>query len=156
MKKLYFVSLFLILTFNVLYSQDKGSGLGIMLGEPSGITLKQWLTEPSAIDVGIAYSFVQTSSFQVQLDYVLHNYNLVTVARGKLPFYYGVGGRIKLKSSDKADDVRVGVRVPFGLDYQFPNDPVDIFLEIVPVVDFTPVTKLTFNGDLGVRYFFNN
>jgi hypothetical protein len=155
MKKLYLVLLFSFFTFSFLNSQDKGSGFGIMLGEPSGISLKQWLSQESAIDIGIAYSFVQTSSFQVQLDYVIHNYNLLSVARGKLPFYYGIGGRIKLKGNSSSDDANIGLRVPFGLDYQFANDPVDIFFEIVPVVDFTPVTKLTFNGSVGVRYFFN-
>ena len=101
MKKLYLVLLFSIFTFSFVNSQDKGSGFGIMLGEPSGISLKQWLSQESAIDIGIAYSFVQTSSFQVQLDYVIHNYNLLTVKQGKLPFYYGIGGRIKLKGNIK-------------------------------------------------------
>lgn len=156
MKKLYLLFIFILISVSVLKSQDKGSGIGIIIGEPTGISFKQWMSSTSAIDVGIAYSLVQSNAMHVHLDYVLHNYNLISVSSGKLPFYYGIGGRIKFKSEDKADEMRVGVRIPLGLSYHFPNDPVDIFIEVVPVVDFSPVTKMTFGGGLGARYFFNS
>ena len=154
MKKLYFVIL-LILFSSLLYSQDKGSGIGIMLGEPSGISLKQWFSSETAVDVGIAYSLVQTSSMLIQLDYVIHNYNLISVSKGKLSLYYGIGGRMKFKDDDNSGGSTIGLRIPVGLDYQFSSDPVDVFVEIVPVIDFAHVTKLNFSGSLGLRYFFN-
>jgi hypothetical protein len=67
-----------------------------------------------------------------------------------MPFYYGIGGRIKT-----SDDARIGVRVPLGLAYLFQNVPVDIFLEVVPILDLTPKTDFRINAALGARYFFN-
>ncbi len=67
-----------------------------------------------------------------------------------MPVYYGIGARVKL-----ADDPNIGVRVPVGITYQVSGAPLDIFLELVPVLDLAPDTNFGFNGALGVKYFFN-
>jgi hypothetical protein len=66
----------------------------------------------------------------------------------------GVGGRIKLKNTEHNTDMRLGVRVPFGMSYQFTEAPVDIFLEIVPILDLNPKTSGSVNAALGFRYYF--
>jgi hypothetical protein len=50
--------------------------------------------------------------------------------------------------------MRLGVRIPFGIAYQFSEVPVDVFLEIVPVLDLNPSTSGSINAALGVRYYF--
>ena len=42
----------------------------------------------------------------------------------------------------------------FGLDYLFATKPLDIVLEIVPVLDIVPDVNLGINGAIGIRYFF--
>jgi hypothetical protein len=64
--------------------------------------------------------------------------------------YFGIGGRIIFQSND----TNLGIRVPVGLDYLFSSAPVDIFLEVVPILDLTPSTDLDFGGGIGVRYWF--
>jgi len=78
--------------------------------------------------------------------------SLIQVDKGRLPFYYGIGGRMKF--SENNNDNFIGVRVPFGLAYIFETAPVDIFFELVPVLDLAPDTDFDFNAALGVRYFF--
>ena len=68
-----------------------------------------------------------------------------------MPLYFGVGGRIKFRD-DKDDDI--GIRVPIGLAYMFANDPFDIFLEVVPILDLSPDTYFGFNAAIGGRWFF--
>ena len=52
-------------------------------------------------------------------------------------------------------DVTLGVRVPLGLAYIFSDEPIDIFLEIVPILDLLPQTDFTISAAIGGRYFFN-
>jgi len=156
MKKYYIIITVLLVSALSLRAQDKGLGAGIMFGEPTGISAKGWINSVAAVDVGIAYSFLDVSSLHLSVDYVFHNYNLLSVSSGKLPFYYGIGGRLKFKNTKISDDTRIGARVPIGLCYQFQNSPVDIFLEIVPVLDLEPQTKMSINSSIGIRYFFTD
>ena len=148
-------SIFIIISFLVLFSglnlsQDKKIGAGIIVGEPTGLSFKYWLTEKTALDAGLAWSFVDENAFQIQADYLIHNFNLIKVSKGKLPFYFGIGGRLKFST-----DVILGIRVPLGLAYIFSDAPVDIFLEIVPILDLLPKTDFTISAAIGGRYFFN-
>jgi hypothetical protein len=42
-----------------------------------------------------------------------------------------------------------------GLDYLFANTPLDIFLELAPILDLAPKVDFDFNGTIGIRYYFN-
>ena len=82
----------------------------------------------------------------------MHIFSLIKVDKGRLPFYYGVGGRIKLREGDRDDNV--GIRVPFGLAYLFENSRFELFFELVPILDLAPSTDVEFNGAVGFRYRF--
>lgn len=136
----------------VARSEISGFGVGAILGEPTGLSLKCWVNETSAVDAGFAWSFRDNSSFHLHGDYLWHNYDLIPVSEGRLPIYFGIGGRIKFE--DGNDDTRAGVRFPVGLAYHFPNVPVELFVEVAPILDLTPATKFDLNGGIGVRYYF--
>lgn len=155
------LALILIVCFSVpAKSQQKGFGLGIMFGEPTGISFKGWLSERSAIDGGLGWSFAHNGSVHIHADYLYHFYNVFNTPR--LPLYLGVGGRIKLQNTndngnnnnDNSDDLRIGIRVPFGISYQFAEVPIDIFLEIAPILDLNPETDGSVNGAIGARFYF--
>lgn len=136
-------------------------GIGIIAGEPTGVTLKKWQDSRVAIDMAAAWSFSENDSFQFHMDYLVHDYTIFRSAgvKGKLPLYYGIGGRIKLKDNDNNrnrnnDDTLVGVRVPIGVAYLLPQDPFEFFGEIVPTLDVAPDTDLDINAALGFRYYF--
>jgi hypothetical protein len=144
-------------------AQDRGFGLGMILGEPTGISVKGWQGRSTAIDAALAWSFAGSDFFQFHGDYLSHNFSLLKVEKGKLPFYYGVGGRIKFfgddnnrrgRDNDNNDKTRIGVRVPLGLAYLFQRTALDIFLEVVPILDLVPETAFDLNAAIGMRYFF--
>jgi hypothetical protein len=141
---------FIILFSSLDYSQSKKIGAGIILGEPTGLSFKYWLTEKTALDAGLAWSFLDENAFQIQADYLIHNFTLIKISEGKLPFYFGIGGRLKFST-----DVILGVRIPLGLAYIFADEPIDVFLEIVPILDLLPKTDFTIGAAIGGRYFFN-
>jgi len=139
-----------IISASFIQSQNKDVGLGIILGEPTGVSFKIWTGNNSAFAGAVAWSFINGGAFHVHADYILHSFNLIHVESGRLPVYYGIGGRIKF-----LDDAGIGVRVPVGLAYLFDDAPIDIFLEIVPILDLAPKTDFKINAALGGRYFFN-
>ena len=143
----------ILMNVSISFAQSSGTGLGIMLGEPTGVNLKSWISQSSAFDVGLAWSFTHEGSMHIHADYLYHNYNLIS---SNIPFYVGIGGRIKLHNSDdkSESDARIGVRVPIGLDFFVRDIPIDIFVEIAPIVDLSPSTEATVNGGVGFRYFF--
>ncbi len=120
-----------------------------MLGEPTGISLKSWLSKTNAWDGGIAWGFGEGGALYIHSDYLWHKFNFIPVDQGDLPLYYGIGGRVLF-----ADKSHLGVRGVIGLDYMFARAPVDIFLELAPVLDLVPGTDFSVNGAIGVRYFF--
>ena len=66
------ISLFIISNLN--FAQQKGFGLGVVLGEPTGISAKYWLTSGGALDFGLGYSFTSSNSvFDFYADYVFHS-----------------------------------------------------------------------------------
>ena len=132
-------------------AQDHGFGAGIIIGEPTGITVKGWLNPTNAIDGGLAWSFSRGTSLHLHADYLWHSFH-VFETNEKLPLYYGIGMRIK--TADHGDDSRLGVRMVVGVDYMFRDAPVDLFLEVAPILDLTPATELQMNAGLGARFWF--
>ncbi|MDR2876987.1 MAG: hypothetical protein LBV36_02965 [Chromatiales bacterium] len=143
-------------------AQQEGFGVGMIIGEPTGVSLKGWLNNTRAVDMGLAWSFSENNSMQLHGDYLLHDFNLLrpTNLDGRVAVFYGVGGRIKFehggddKNARNHDDTLVGVRVPVGVSYYPANMSVELFGEFVPVLDIIPDTKFDLNLAIGGRYYF--
>jgi len=138
-------------------AQLTGTGLGFVLGEPTGISLKSWLSTNSAITIGGAWSFQHEGSLFLWADYTLHSFNITHSANPKsLAFYYGLGGKVSFvdRNDHEDDDTVIGARIPLGLMLPFHNAPVDVFLEIVPTIDLAPETDFSVNGGIGMHLFF--
>ncbi len=141
------------------HAQDRGTGVGVIVGEPTGISLKQWLTPTTALDAAMAWSFDRNTSVQLHGNYLIHDYNVVNLRPGRWPVYYGIGGRVKFDDERRRGDrtrknTRMGIRFPVGVAHLFDDLPLDAFIEAVPVLDVAPSTSFTLNAAIGVRYFF--
>jgi hypothetical protein len=132
--------------------QNNGLGLGIIIGEPTGPCFKWWLSGKSAIDGAVAWSFEKHGSLHIHADYLMHSFSFIKVDKGRFPFYYGLGGRVKFGNDD--DDDRLGIRIPLGLEYLFDGAPPGIFIELVPILDLVPKTEIEYNAAIGIRYYF--
>ncbi len=132
-------------------NQSGSSGLGPLLGEPTGVGMKLWLSTSTAVDAGAGWSFVDPDGFQLHGDFLFHKFDLFHVDRGDLPLYIGVGGRVKFVEHG---DNRAGVRFPVGVSYLFPDSRLEGFAEVAPILDLAPSTRLEWNGGVGLRYYF--
>lgn len=138
------------LSFSEAGAQDRDFGIGIIVGEPTGISGKNWLTRTTALDFAAAWSFQGEDSFTFHADYLIHRFSFISVEQGALPLYYGFGGKIKFEDNDSS----LGARFPIGLNYHFEDATLDLFLELVPVMELVPETDFKMNGAIGVRFFF--
>ena len=126
MKKILLISFVTLFSVGV-FAQDSGLGLGIVFGEPTGLSAKLWTSERTAVDAAVAWSFAGLGWLHLHSDFLIHNYDLFSVSQGKLPVYFGLGAYVGFSS-----DLSLGARIPFGLAYQFEGAPVDVFVELVP------------------------
>lgn len=151
MKKLLLLFLIFIFFCPILKSQSK-FGLGIIVGEPTGISGKLLLNNnTSSVDAAIGWSFYKYSSLHIHADYLWN----ITRLSNEVPFYLGVGGRIKIKNTEKKEDTKLAIRVPVGLVFEPSSIPIDVFIEAVPMLDLVPSSEFSFNAAVGIRYYFN-
>lgn len=141
---------------------EKNIGLGVMVGEPTGVSLKVWTSEMNAFDAGLAWSLSGRDALHLHADYLWHNFEVFgeDIEEGQLPVYYGIGGRLVLlddepgNDADDDDDAIFGVRVPVGINYLFEENPIGLFLEVAPIVNLVPSTDLDVDAALGARFYF--
>ncbi|MDH5186886.1 MAG: hypothetical protein OEZ20_04170 [candidate division WOR-3 bacterium] len=160
MKRVIIISILIVLFwFVTVKAQDSGFGIGIILGDPTGLSFKLWTTYTTAVDAAVAWSFRDHDArdhdarIHLHADYIIHNFELIKLDFNKLPIYYGIGGRIKFVEWDDHHS-RIGVRIPLGLNFIPARVPLDFFVEIVPLLDLAPEVEFDFNGGIGFRYFF--
>jgi hypothetical protein len=144
-----FLCVFLFL-INISNAGTSGKfGLGLILGEPTGLSLKAWQSDYIAYDAAFAWSFGENGNVHIHVDYLLHNYKIIRTANSYTPIYYGIGGRIQTK-----DETALGVRIPVGINFRSRRIPIDIFIEIVPALNIIPSTEFDLEGGIGARYYF--
>ena len=133
-------------------------GLGVMIGNPSGLTWKMWLDDAVAVD---AAAGIARSEFDLHTTLLWHNFDWANrmaanseffsrvTAGGELPIYFGIGPRALFEHKTE-----FGIRFPVGVAYIPDNAKWEFFGEVAPVVRLTPDTG--FNGDfaIGARYYF--
>ncbi|MCK5063794.1 MAG: hypothetical protein KAQ97_00855 [Candidatus Fermentibacteraceae bacterium] len=128
-----------------------GFELGVILGEPTGVSMKLWLDGSTAVDGAVSWSLRDKGEDKVHLhaDYLWHNFDLINDESGLLPLYYGFGGRIILK-----DETSLGFRAPLGISWLLSKTPLDLFVEIAGIIDIIPETDFDLNAGIGIRYVF--
>ena len=156
MKKAAFILILFGCVAGMSFGESKHNiGLGIILGEPTGLSFKLWSKQTVAFDAGAAWSFVGGKYFQIHGDLLLHNFNLFRVETGRMSLYYGIGARLKFGEDNLGDsETIVSLRVPIGLAYEFEKTPVELFIEVVPMLDLIPSTEVGMAGAIGFRYYF--
>ena len=127
-------------------------GLGIILGEPTGVSLGIGAGDRASFDAAIAWSLEGTDRVHLHGDYLRWNPDAIEIDEAKIPAYYGVGVRVRLNEGSRDDEI--GVRFPLGLAWVFADGGLMTFLELAPILDLSPDTDFDINAALGLRFIF--
>lgn len=134
-------------------------GVGIILGEPTGLSAKYYLADDRALDVAVGFAFVGRGP-HVHADYLWHPWVLESKDSFVLPAYVGVGFRVLARDAGggEEDHLRLGPRGVGGILFDFTRVPLDVFVEVAAVLDYRTKGDSTFgfgiNAGAGVRYYF--
>ena len=122
-------------------------GLGLQVGAPTGISGKYYI-DRFALQFGVGVvERGWDDGTHLHVDALWHPVILTRQAQFVMPFYAGVGLRALEDDNDdfycrgnvcydNDDDFHAGVRVPVGVLMDFTRVPLDLFLELVPTIDF--------------------
>jgi len=135
-------------------AQERKFGLGLIIGEPTGISAKLWTSNNNAFAFGLGWSVIDKHNYSgnrihLHVDYLWHAWNAIHSTE-RFPLYYGIGGRFK----DRGNDGSLAVRGVFGIAWLPRGTPIDIFLEVAPSLELTPSTGFAIDAAIGARYFF--
>jgi hypothetical protein len=138
---------------------DKGTfGIGIILGEPTGISAKLYLQDDQAIQAAVGFAFIG-DGLHAHADYVFHPIILQSRDSFVLPLYAGPGVRVINYEKGRGNHVfTLGLRGVVGLLFDFKTVPLDAFVEVAGVVEFGfsdgEGFGLALNAAAGARYYF--
>jgi len=140
-----------------------GTGMGIIIGDPTGFTIKHFFSRRKAIDFSAGYDL--DSHLQLHSDYTYHIPSVIPSREPGLKHlaaYIPIGGKLyyreKKRNRDKDMDeteVSAGLRFGGGLLYYLAQVPLEFFFEAVPTMDFFPGTHFSIDIAIGARYYFN-
>ena len=136
-------------------------GVGLFVGEPTGLDVKLDLSRKSALDIVLGYyshwRHYNTDGAYGHLTYLVQP----LVAHGDsvlVPLRLGVGVAIFDESGRFNDDLNVAVRVPFEIGFRFRRTPLEIYLEIALKVTFLDENDdhetVDLDGGIGLRFYF--
>ncbi len=135
-------------------SESKFFGIGPLIGEPIGASLKYWLkNEPFAIGGFLGMDFSE-SAFALFADGLYHFKNVAEIVfpwdHGELSLYTGLGVKVSFPSKG----TRVVLRIPLGINGLYGGNDWDFFAELVPGIRVSPSVGGNLDAGLGVRYYF--
>lgn len=122
--------------------------IGVVIGEPSGLSAKYWVSKRNAFDLGVGWSFADEGRFDLYGDYMYHPYYFPS-EYGDFPMFIGVGGALRL-----SDNSFFGVRFPLGAEYLFNRVPLTLFAQLAPIMEIIPEIDFRLEGGFGVRFAF--
>lgn len=146
----------LILIFAKTASAGQGPFLlGVVLGDPTGLSGRMDLTNNAAIDGALSWSNGTRTGAQLHADYLKIRRSALAAGDTFLDVYYGIGARIISISSEKhKGELSLGPRAPIGLKHELKDPSVEFFGEAALILDLTPTTTADLDIGVGVRYRF--
>jgi len=157
------IILVLMLLVGNLNSQSK-IGVGIVLGSVNGFSGKIWLNNRTAIDGAVSWHLWEHNVFYIHSDFLWHDSQLIKFRKGKMPFYYGIGGRLVLfenrhlshdwRGEHYEESAILGLRLPLGIEYLSKNRRWEIFIELALLMDLAPGIDTGLDAGIGGRYYF--
>lgn len=150
-------------------AQSPGSGrlgAGVVIGAPTAITGKYWMSNDEAVDFGLSFWGYRWTTlygdYHWYFDRAFGNRNKFV---SQLTPYVGVGGGITFWSERREcgrwscgstgdSGTAIFARVPLGVEWYPVRPPLGVFAEFIPSFTVIPGTAGFFDFGVGIRYYF--
>ena len=128
-------------------------GIGVHLGEPTGLTLRTYPSSSLRLAGAVFTSYDFLLSWDLD-DYIfanVHALNQRNLQGAPLQLFFGPGVFVIL-TDDRGDDFALGISGAFGASYFV--ERFEIFLQLTPRLRLIERTDGHLGGGIGVRYYF--
>lgn len=121
-------------------------GAGAVLGYPTGVTGKWWLSRVHAMDAGLGFA----DDMVLYGDYWWHGWDVFPQPEpGRLDLRLGAGPRLRFKRNEE-----FGLRFMAGVGFWPSKQPLELFVEAGPVFVLAPDTRAHVDAGVGLRFYF--
>jgi len=134
-------------------SAYSNTGVGLMLGVPSGVTGRSWVSDENSIDYGAGWSIVDGNRFQVHADYLWARPHTFELNEEKFDLFFGGGVGVRTKSGSNDNEVVFGPRLPVGISYLFKNPDLELFALTALNLGLLPSFDVYFDLHVGARFY---
>lgn len=149
MKKAILVLMILSLALKA-FPQKGDFGMGIILGNPTAFSIKWWTGNKTAIDASLGYHYGNMNHLHLNSDLLFH---IRTIEKEQeiLKVYVGPGVGMGFIS-----DLSITARAPVGAALYLNSLPLELFAELVPLVQLIGPgnTRFMMDGYIGARWYF--
>ena len=128
------------------YLGAKGFGIGIVLGEINGLSIKNWVSRNNALQFDATWN-LNYGSMGLGVAYLIHNFEFIEADNNKFPIYFGIKGWAAF-----ASQVQAGIQVPLGIAWIPRRAPIDVFIQFEPGISVIPEVKFAPGGGIGIRF----
>jgi hypothetical protein len=138
---------------------DRDFGMGLIIGDPTGLTVKGFLSPETAIDGALGFAFLDGDDLSVHADF-LWQFPIKQWENAALDLYLGVGPVLGFHNHDGGpnhrddDRIRIGARAPFGLAVMFRPARFDVFVEVAAKLWLVDRVHFNLDAAIGGRYWF--
>lgn len=143
------------------YSPER-FGVGFVFGDPTGFSWKYRISQSNAFDGALGFS-PYFDEWRLHADYL---WNAYPFNEKRLALYYGIGAAVGFGRTGYAvfysngsyftsnRNVGVAARIPVGLGYMIPRSPLELYMEVAPLLVFAPISGVDVDAGLGARFYF--
>lgn len=128
------------------------TGLGGMIGNPSGLSLKVYGTDPASFT---AYDFLLAYDLDRFFFFSLHGLYERPLPDSPLNYFLGPGALLGVREgSSHANEMVLGLSANLGIN--FFTERFEVFLQVTPRLHLIPETEGDIGGGIGLRYYFGS
>ena len=144
---LFILAIILIPGFTNAQRSPGEIGIGVQVGQPTGLTLKLY-NEPASLDFLAAWDWDKFFFLNVHSVFDAHLND-----RRTFHFFYGPGAFIGIRDRDPLkDDIALGLSGTFGLDVMVGK--LEFFIQATPRLELVKSTEFDMGGGGGFRVYF--
>lgn len=150
MKRVWLV-LTLVIGLSVAAEARQGTSIAALVGVPTGLNFKSWITESVALNANFAFNLLYGMDKRrncINVDILAHWEPLYNA-----PFYVGGGPRYEIDTALKNDNYLAGIRTVAGQEIFIKQNPVSFFYEGAVILDIWTRLEVNWNASIGLRYY---